>query len=203
MLKKHHSRFLTIVFAFVILFSSSTCFSSWNFSHYNDEIKEVCNPVKLVPQMIKIPIVKHGWQVVERCDLVAPKDVAFSLIIFENAWEQTFGRSKPLIVSLNNIMIEWTSETKKITGYHVNGTKYVNAPIIGLTRTSNWIWVRIKPGQKICETSLVHELVHVAIWSEKGTDGDADHEGHRYSGWTPEHTRFIKRVNATLCATGL
>ena len=194
---------LTILLTVFILLSTSTCLSGWNYSRYTDDVREACNPRNPSPQMIRIPVVKNGWQIVEKCDLSDPKDVAFAIVVFENAWEQTFGNSGPLIESLNNIMVEWSTKQKRITGYHVNGAKYINAPITGLTRTPSWIWVQISPGQKICNTSFVHELVHVAIWSENGSHGDADHEGPLFWGWTIEHTKFIKSVNKTLCAIGL
>ena len=31
-----------------------------------------------------------------------------------------------------------------------------------------------------------------------GVHGDPDHEGLEFSGWTPEHTKMIKRVNDKL-----
>ena len=203
MLNTTKSTLLTIILTVLIVLSTATCLTGWNYSHYSDDVKEICNPRNPNPQMIRIPVVKNGWQIVERCNLASPKDVAFAIVIFENGWEQTFGRSTSLIESLNNIMVEWSTKSKRITGYHVDGVRYVDAPISGLTRTPSWIWVKTSPGQKICNTSFVHELVHVAIWAENGTHGDADHEGHKWWGWTPEHTRFIKRINRTLCAVGL
>lgn len=194
---------LTILLTIFILLSTTTCLSGWNYSQYRDPVQETCDPRNPNPQMIRIPVVQNGWQIVQRCDLANPKDVAFAIVIFENAWEQTFGRSSYLIQSLNNIMVEWSTKEKRITGYNVNGTKYVNAPITGLTRTPSWIWIKKAPGEKICNTSFVHELVHVAIWSENGSHGDADHEGPKWWGWTFEHTQFIKNVNRTLCAVGL
>ena len=45
-------------------------------------------------------------------------------------------------------------------------------------------------------TSLVHELVHIALWSTPPHyKPDTDHEGHKFKGWTKEHTSFIYDVN--------
>ena len=54
------------------------------------------------------------------------------------------------------------------------------------------------PG-RLYDTSLVHELVHVAIYAlHHGEHGDPDHEGDKYTGWTSEHTDFIKETNNIL-----
>ena len=186
-----------------MMFSSKTGWTAWDYSQYQYPYQEECDPLKTSAQMIKIPILKNAWQMTKRCDLQQPKDTAFAIIIFENAWEQTFGSSPKLLMALHSLMVEWSTEKKNRTAFHLDGVKYINSPVVGLTRTPSWIWVHTQHRQKICETSFVHELVHVAIWAEKSTDGDPDHEGHQYSGWTPEHTRFIRRVNKALCAIRL
>ena len=48
----------------------------------------------------------------EGCPFERMAHLAFAIIIFENAWQQTFGKSKPLLKSLNNIMIEWSTDYK-------------------------------------------------------------------------------------------
>jgi len=59
-------------------------------------------------------------------------------------------------------------------------------------------WSGTMPG-RLYDTSLVHELVHVAIYAKtNGEHGDPDHEGTKYQGWTKEHTKFIKETNSVL-----
>ena len=65
------------------------------------------------------------------------------------------------------------------------------------------IWVKVATNELICETSLVHELVHASIWALKGTDGDPDHLGSQHYGWTIEHQVLIQEVNEDLCRLGI
>jgi len=156
-------------------------------------------PAQNSPQMVRLPILENTWQITYNCDLPKPKDVTMAIVIFEDMWVTTFGRSRVLHNALHELLIEWSSEIKTVSGYFLDGRPYHNREVVGLARDPNWIWVATQPGQKICHTAFVHELVHIAIWSAKGTDGDLDHEGDKYSGWTPAHTQFIEEVNKSLC----
>ena len=90
-----------------------------------------------------------------------------------------------------------------MNAYDIGGKYASKASASGLALTPGMIWVKTKPGEPICETSLVHELVHIAIWSLKGTDADPDHLGPKYSGWTVDHSALIQRVNNQLCRLGV
>ena len=84
----------------------------------------------------------------------------------------------------------------------MEGDRFSDRKIAGLTRTPSWIWVHTEYGERICQTSFVHELVHVSLWAVHGT-GDPDHLGNKYQGWTIDHTAFIQEMNETLCVLGL
>ena len=62
--------------------------------------------------------------------------------------------------------------------------------IIGRAETKESIWVWQGYDHKISESSLTHELVHLALKAKNGSF-DADHEGHKYRGWTPAHSAMI------------
>ena len=94
-------------------------------------------------------------------------------------------------------MIEWGVEQRFVaSAYDTRGRLVKNAEAFGLAIAPTIIWVKAD-SRWISETSLVHELVHVALWAKNGTP-DPDHEGHQVKGWTPKHTGFIARVNRKL-----
>ena len=153
--------------------------------------------------MIQVPMLKNTWQTVHDCDLHPPEKVVIAILVFYNNWRLKFGDTPAVWNALNDLLVEWSDEQKKVSGYNIHGNKFINSPVVGLARTPGWIWVQTEGTDKICETAFIHELVHIAIWSLKGSDGDADHEGPKYYGWTPSHTILIRETNAALCGLGI
>ena len=200
---KRTIKILVFIVTLFVLMGTVTCRPPWVQTNSDFDKFSTCDPYKDGPQMLKLPVLENAWVTVSHCYFPSTKDITYAIIVFEDEWTKAFGKSVALNIALNNLFVEISEADKSVTGYTVTGTKYVNAPIIGLTRTPRWIWVYSKPGKFLCQTSLVHELVHVAIWSHKVTDGDPDHEGDKYSGWTDKHTAFIASVNETLCAMSL
>ena len=155
-------------------------------------------------QMIKLPVFGQTWQIVEDCNKYPSEAVAIAVIFFYNDWNFHFGDSRGLIwQSLNSLLIEWVDRDRLVTGHDIMGNIRHKAPASGVTLTKTMVWVRPSAEGPICETSFIHELVHVAIWSIKGTDGDPDHLGKKYLGWTIDHSALIQRVNDQLCALGI
>ena len=80
----------------------------------------------------------------------------------------------------------------------MKGRLVKDAAVTGLALTPTNIWVEIKTSQ-IWSSSLAHELVHIIIWKQNaGIHADPDHEGSEYSGWSKQHTSFIKSFNKML-----
>lgn len=78
--------------------------------------------------------------------------------------------------------------------YDVNGNFLKgDVPVNGLALSKNHIWVEAKTSQ-IWSSALVHEMVHIIIWRKNKVHGDPDHEGGEFSGWTSDHTLFIKKM---------
>ena len=164
----------------------------------------MCDIHKTTPQMLDIPLLVNAWQIVKDCDIFEREKVGISIIVFHNAWRLKFGDPGGTIWrALNNLMVEWSDDEKKSPAFSVDGEFIKNATVSGLARTPSWIWVHATRNDRICETSLVHELVHISIWALKKDDGDPDHLGHEYSGWSMDHNILIQEVNATLCELGL
>ena len=69
--------------------------------------------------------------------------------------------------------------------------------MIGLTLTDTTTWVWEGYFHKISESSLIHELVHLALRAKNG-HGDSDHEGGKFDGWTRLHSEMILEAKETL-----
>ena len=133
-------------------------------------------------QMIKIPHWKNAWMVVGDCDMFAAEKVSAALNVFYLEWIRTFGDSqKHIKKNLENAMIIFSRNVRRSNGFSVDGIYRKNI--------------------RLCETSLVHELVHASIWALKKTDGDPDHLGKKFSGWSPDHMALIDRTNKKLCSS--
>jgi hypothetical protein len=133
--------------------------------------------------------------------------VSIAMHTFLKKWKEQFPHNaigrKGVEGALNSLSTEFSGVKKTANAYTVDGTYSKDLPVSGLTLAPEWIWVRIRPGERLCQTSFVHELVHVAIWALNGTDGDPDHLGDKYPGWKLEHNIMIQEINKTLCDWGI
>ena len=162
-----------------------------------------CSPEK-ERQLVKLPGWKNAWHITNTCDVANPADVSISMKIFYIHWLEKFGDPVGRIKkNLNSIMIMWGDKLKTASGYRMDGSYSKKLKAQGITYTKGTIWVKKLADKKICRSSLTHELVHAAIWTMKITDGDPDHLGEKYAGWTIEHSALIENVKEELCALGI
>jgi hypothetical protein len=198
---------LFFVAAGLLLFLISCISGPWQPkrpSSHSAVVTERCNPYKTDIQMIKLPVFSQTWQIVEDCDKYPSEAVAIAMIFFYNDWTIHFGDDRGMIWrTLNSLLVEWVDRERLVSGHDITGRLQQRAKASGITLTKSMVWVRPSLEGPICETSFIHELVHVAIWSIKGTDGDPDHLGTKYLGWTVDHSALIQRVNDQLCALGI
>ena len=180
-----------------------SCAYTWQGQPRNIEARKMCDPMGPFPQMIQIPMYKKAWQVVHSCNHPAePTSIAMSIFYME--WRFAFGDSDGRVWdALNEVMIEWSIEKKRGVAYDISGKYIQEASYGGLALTPSYIWVKPHIGEIICESALIHELVHISIWALKGTDGDPDHMGPKYSGWSVDHSALIQRTNNALCSLGI
>ena len=164
---------------------------------------EHCDPWDNSPQMVKLPVFSRAWQIVESCDRYPREAVSIAMVFFYMEWHRSFGDDGTVWKSLDGLMIEWSDKKRTFSGFDSSGRRIKDATVSGTALTPGVIWVKSSEFAPICETSLVHELVHIAIWNIKGTDGDPDHLGKKYSGWTVDHSALIQRVNDQLCVLGI
>ena len=122
-----------------------------------------------------------------------------ALMLFVQEYASDFGvQEKEVWASLTSLNIELSAIPRTVSGaYDINGNPVKDVYVTGLALSKDYIWVEIKTSQ-IWSSSLAHELVHIIIWRANQVHGDPDHEGGEFSGWTQQHTRFIKSFNLHL-----
>jgi len=152
----------------------------------------------------RVPSFRFTYQLTDMCEYYYPSHTALAMSVFYIEWTVTFGDpNRTVRGALDELMIEYNSYQKRLRRvYSIDGTYRPGPTIInGMTSENGkyiFVWAGTMPG-RLYDTSLVHELVHVAIYAyHGGAHGDPDHEGPKYPGWTSEHTEFIKSTNRIL-----
>ena len=129
------------------------------------------------------------------------KNLAYAINLFVIEYSREFGVEENKIWSyFYGLEIESSIYPREVQAAYDSKGKLLegNVPVSGLALSKDKIWVEIKTSH-IYTSSLVHELIHVIIWNENlGIHGDPDHEGKNFSGWSREHTKFIKKINLIL-----
>ena len=161
-------------------------------------------PDQPLPQMVFIPFFEEATQVVPNCEIYPKHKTALAMMIFYHKWVEYFGdRDFAVRGMLQKVMIRWGSEKRtSIKGFDLNGKPFSSRTIIGKVEAENIIWVWKGYGSKISESALTHELVHLALMVKHGSP-DADHEGHKYRGWTPAHSAMIVSAKRMMRAFNL
>jgi hypothetical protein len=146
----------------------------------------------------KVPLFDQMYSVSEPESKIAVKKIAAATATFYIEWITNYGDVNDKILdNLDNLSILWGSELQVVENvYDVNGVFMPKGYASGLAYGPQLIWVWAEDG-KISQTSFIHELVHVALWSHN-SHGDADHEGNEKVLWTKHHTQFIDNVNELL-----
>ena len=122
------------------------------------------------------------------------------LHMFVDQYAKEFGMSESVVwMHIADLEIEVSAIPKIVQSvFDINGKHLPKAAVTGLALSPSKIWVEVKTNQ-IWSSSLAHELVHIIIWRQNGgVHADPDHEGDKYSGWTKQHTQFIKDFNRGL-----
>ena len=181
-----------------------SCAYTWQAEPRKLENREVCDPMGPFPQMIQIPVFTQAWQIMHSCDQYPQEPTAIAMSMFYMEWHRVFGDPGGRVWrSLNKLMVDYDPNSKRGSAYDIAGQYLSEASYGGLALSPSYIWVKPHNDEIICESALVHELVHIAIWANKGTDGDPDHLGKSYSGWSVDHSALIQRVNDALCSLGI
>jgi hypothetical protein len=152
-------------------------------------------------EMINLPHSKYSWHIKESVYTPDEGRISQAILIFHKRWKDRFGDKKGKVKkSLDNLMIEWSTEEKILNniGRNNNGDIVKRGRVNGMTLSPTYIWLRANQYERVFATSLMHELVHVALWSQGCSSGDPDHEGGKYRCWTKQHTKFIIHLNNIL-----
>jgi len=156
-----------------------------------------------------IPGYANAAQSNSTCDHFDPNETSLAMFLFYVHYKEDFGDEYQLVAKwMHNLTVVWTDQKIEMsgTGYRVDGTRGTARTAYGLTTSQGRlikVFTRRRTSltdkKKIWKTSLVHELLHVAINAENnGRHGDPDHEGSKWSGWTKRHTDFIHKMNMVL-----
>ena len=196
--------------ALIVVISSLfllTCTHRWVAIPQHIPDFEKCKVLKDGPQMLKIPEFERSYIIVRDCLTMDRQRVSIAITIFLEEWKKKFSyqlaSNRKVEKSMHNLMAEFNDDQKSANAYSVDGRFGNNLPLAGLTTSPGYIWVKTMRGERLCYTSFVHELVHVAIWAIKGTDGDPDHMGHQYSGWGHKHMIVMQETNRRLWELGI
>mgnify|MGYP003627203228 CR=1 FL=1 len=196
-----------IIIFLVILIFGVTC------SNHNSTIflknthklvykRSQCDSNKKFPQMILIPYFETATQVVPDCRTYPVHQTALALFVFYHQWLEYFEDNNMAVRGmLEKVMISWgTKKRTSSNGFNLKGEPFENRNILGIVESENMIWVWQGYNHRISESALFHELVHLAIRAKNGDHGDPDHEGFKYRGWTPTHSRMIIETKQMLRA---
>jgi hypothetical protein len=154
--------------------------------------------------MVQIPVYVGAWQTVYSCKWYPREKTAIAISMFYMEWNRTFGDPGNRVWrAMNRIYVDWSPQSRRGNAYNITGDRVDDASFGGLALTPSYIWVKPHVDELMCETALAHELVHISIWAVKGTDGDPDHMGSKYHGWTVDHSALIQRINDSLCSLGI
>ena len=120
------------------------------------------------------------------------------LITFYQAWCNTFGDEKNIALeTITNMVLVWEPDAwllKNVIVFDREGNMTKGEVWVqGLTHSSRLIFVSVQDG-RLENTSLAHELVHAILFAQYG-NGDPDHEGSKFPGWTKKHSALIDIVN--------
>lgn len=168
-----------------------------------------CEPLKSMPQMTTIPDYPGVWQVVDNCEAYPREKTSIAISIFLREWRKIFGNTLDASRTLEDLTIFWQSTpSQTFSGYSAEGIFYSNVRLRGATMSDSWITIYQDPGGidehiRICESALIHEIIHAIIWKKVGNHGDPDHLGSKYRGWTQSHEIIIQNTNQALCTLGI
>ena len=152
--------------------------------------------------MVNLPHSPHSWQIIDSNKAPNSDRVSQAIVIFYRQWQLKFGdKDDKIKKNLYELKVEWSSKEKayeSIDRSKIGEIIITRSIIKGMTLCPTYIWLRTNQYKRVYASSLVHELVHVALWSQDCRGGDPDHEENEYECWTKEHTKFIRHVNKLL-----
>jgi len=193
---------LFLTFAATVL--TVACSINWTAYPSQYENYKRCVPYSGDLQMIFVPGYGDASVIVKHCDYFRREKASIVLRAFEAEWGRIFGHSYTVSKNLREMIITFSFERRTIKGFDIFGEVIEDGDLLGTTISKNAVWVYVKPtADRICDTSLIHELVHASIWALNNRHGDPDHGGPKYRGWTMKHNLLIQNVNDHLCELGI
>ncbi len=198
-------RYVKSVLFLCVLLLQTTCTNSWIAYPVVNKPYEMCNPHSSSDlQMVFVPGFDKTVVITEDCEYFRRERLSIALTVFETMWEETFGKNRKIKRNFRELVVTFSFVEKTNYGYSVDGNYVESTDILGSAISKNSIWLYVDHDvDRICDTALVHELVHTNIWVLNGVHGDPDHTGNMYYGWSKYHNIFIDKVNKRLCTLGI
>lgn len=199
------SKLILIAMWVFVSMNLMTCTHRWVAYPQDVPSYEKCNMFQNNIQMLKVPGFDMTYITVPDCHVVQRQKVSIAITIFLEEWrkKQPAYSYEKARHNANQLLIEFNNNIRRVSAYDHNGNFVKNRVANGLAITQSIIWVKMEHGDLLCKSSLVHELVHTAIWANKITDGDPDHLGHKYTGWNHTEELIMKSTNKRLCELGI
>jgi hypothetical protein len=148
---------------------------------------------------------KFSYQQTDDCDYFFPSHTSIAMHVFYVEWVNKFRDDDGIVLSaLNELIVEYGTYQRLVARIYGMEGNFLNkpVPVNGLTGNKGkyiFVWIGKGTHPKLHKTSLVHELIHVAIYALNfGEHGDPDHLGDKFKGWTHMHTKFIADTNEIL-----
>lgn len=165
-----------------------------------------CDEKGEFPQRVQLVSWENAWQIVESCNLHDRDFVTWTTITFYRVWKKKFGDPEGRVKkALNSAEIMWSSKRRVVEkAYDLDGNLLHKIVVAGLYEGNGkmWVYTSKKEINKLSETALVHELVHLALDAMYGS-ADPDHTGPKPPLWKSEHTKLITSINRKIAAVGL
>lgn len=161
----------------------------------------LCSCGGVQQQMVNLPYSKHSWQIKVKDEAPSAERVSKAIVLFYRQWQNKFGdRHNKIKKNLDQLMLEWSSKRKVLfnLGTNIKGETVKEGVVKGMVLGPTYVWLRTNEHKRVFASSLIHELVHIALWAQGCRAGDPDHEGDKYKCWTKQHTIFIQHLNEIL-----
>lgn len=145
-----------------------------------------------------LPGYKNAIQVGER-EFFSPEEVSEFIDLFYDIWLENIGDPEGVLrLALDRLVIAWQVEKWMINGsaFSEDGIP-VKGQFLVLGLTYGPTLIAVSADENLSETSLAHELVHLALWNlHPESKGDPDHLGSKYDFWSYKHSALKDLCNS-------
>ena len=145
----------------MITLTSYFCLLAFCFPDYSQNIHKM-HVKNTKVSLDHIPDTENSWVLShDRMKNEELENIANAIKIFEHLWNKKFGINTKVEKNLQNIFIEIGRKYIYHRVYSERNKKVELTRVKGLTTSKNTIWVKLQKNEKVCESSIFHELNHL------------------------------------------